>query len=107
MTIKLVRGDGVWKVVGDGVLAESSELAWAAFDALTLAELQGATVELGEGVPRDALELGRQKGRCSRRSDEGRTDRRVRGETQASLSIHDDATDPDTSRSSRQARGEL
>lgn len=62
MTIKLVRGDGIWKVLGDGVLAESSDLAWAAFDALTLADLQGASVELGEGVPKDALDLGRQKG---------------------------------------------
>jgi hypothetical protein len=59
MTIKLVRGDGVWKVVGSGVLAESADLGLAAFDALTLAEIHGTTVELGEGVPANALDLAR------------------------------------------------
>jgi hypothetical protein len=51
MTIKLLRSDGLWKVVGDELLSESSDLEWAALDALLLAELHGTTVELGEGVP--------------------------------------------------------
>jgi hypothetical protein len=64
MTIRLVRGDGVWQVVGDSVLAESPDLAWAAFDALALAELEGSGVELGEGVPKNALDLGRRRSRA-------------------------------------------
>jgi hypothetical protein len=59
MTIKLLRADGLWKVVGDGLLSEASDLAWAALDALQLAEQYGTTVELGDGVPEDALELAR------------------------------------------------
>jgi hypothetical protein len=58
-TIKLLRDSDFWKVVGDGLQSESSDLEWAALDALVLAELHGTTVELGEGVPADALELGR------------------------------------------------
>jgi hypothetical protein len=59
MTIKVLREGGLWKVVGQGVNIEARELEWAIFDALTLAEIQGVTVELGEGVPKDALERGR------------------------------------------------
>jgi hypothetical protein len=59
MTIKVLREAGLWKVVGDGINIETRELAWAVFDALTLAEIHGTTVELGEGVPADALEVGR------------------------------------------------
>lgn len=55
-TIKLLRSDGVWKVVGKTLLSQSLDLEWAAFDALLLAELHGASIELGEGVPEDALE---------------------------------------------------
>ena len=61
MTIKLLRGEGTWKVIGDELLSEASDLGWAALDALLLAEQQGTTVELGEGVPEDALELGRER----------------------------------------------
>lgn len=57
--IKVVRSGGFWKVVGAGVHIEARVLAWAAFDALTLADLNGAVVELGEGVPEDALAQGR------------------------------------------------
>lgn len=57
--IKLLRDNGLWKVVGDSLLSESNDLEWAALDALLLAELHGTTVELGEGVPADALERGR------------------------------------------------
>jgi hypothetical protein len=57
--LELLRGDGVWKVVGVGVRIETRVLAWAALDALTLAEMYGAVVELGEGVPEDALAQGR------------------------------------------------
>jgi hypothetical protein len=59
MTIKVLRGEGTWKVVGVGVNIEARELDWAVFDALTVAEVHGTTVELGEGVPENALELGR------------------------------------------------
>ncbi len=45
--------------MGAGVRIETRVLAWAAFDALTLAEIHGAVVELGEGVPEDALAQGR------------------------------------------------
>lgn len=33
MAIKLIRGDGVWKIIGYGVLSESDDLGWAALDA--------------------------------------------------------------------------
>ena len=59
MTIKVLREGGLWKVAGEGISIETRELEWAIFDALTLADIHGATVELGEGVPQDALERGR------------------------------------------------
>ncbi len=59
MKIKVLREGGLWKVVGEGINIETRELEWAVFDALTLAEIHGATIELGEGVPEDALERGR------------------------------------------------
>lgn len=58
-SIKVLRSGGFWKVVGAGVHIEARVLAWAAFDALTLADLNGTVVELGEGVPEDALAQGR------------------------------------------------
>ena len=61
MPIKLVRGDGAWRVVGESVLAESSDLAWAAFDAVMLAKIQDTTVELGDGVPEDAIAQARER----------------------------------------------
>jgi hypothetical protein len=58
MTIRLRWSGTAWEVVGKDVLTTALELDWAAFDALVLAELHGTTVELGDGVPADALELG-------------------------------------------------
>ena len=49
-----------WEVTGEGISNTAVDLDWAAFDALFLAEVHGTTVELGEGVPPDALDLGRQ-----------------------------------------------
>jgi hypothetical protein len=58
--IKLQKHGMGWMVSGEGVSNRAVDLDWAAFDALFLAEVHGTTVELGEGVPSDALELGRQ-----------------------------------------------
>ena len=46
-------------MVGKGISNTAVDLDWAAFDALFLAEIYGTHVELGDGVPADALELGR------------------------------------------------
>ncbi len=61
MTIKLLCVDGLWKVMGETLLSESSDLEWAALDALLLSEIYGTTVELGDGVPADALDRARAK----------------------------------------------
>jgi hypothetical protein len=61
VTIKLLHQDGLWRVVSDGLLSESSDLEWAALDALLLAEIYGTTIELGAGVPADALDRARAK----------------------------------------------
>ena len=60
--IKLCRGDTEWEVAVDGeVVSSSRDLEWAAFDALLLAEIYEASrVEVGEGVPFDAIEQGLQ-----------------------------------------------
>lgn len=59
-SIELCRGDSTWDVVVDDVVVTSaSDLQWAAFHALILAELyEWPYVELGEGVPVDAIEEG-------------------------------------------------
>ena len=57
--IRLQKHGTGWVVSGEGVSNRAVDLDWAAFDALFLAEVHGTTVELGEGVPGDALELGR------------------------------------------------
>lgn len=59
-TVKLRRGRWGWEVLlGDLLFSRSSKLEWAAVDALLLAEAYSADqVELGEGVPVDALERG-------------------------------------------------
>jgi hypothetical protein len=56
MRFRIERGVGVWKVVGTGVHIEARELAWAVFDAITLAEFHGGAVELDEGVPMQELD---------------------------------------------------
>lgn len=58
--IKLQKHGMGWVVSGEGVTNRAVDLDWAAFDALFLAEVHGTTIELGEGVPDDALDLGRQ-----------------------------------------------
>ena len=59
-TLELRRGATGWEiVVGDSVVRSSGELEWAAFDAILLAEMHGASgIELGYGVPDDALVRG-------------------------------------------------
>jgi hypothetical protein len=61
-SIKLCRGDTEWEVAVDGeVVSCSKDLQWAAFDALLLAEIyETSRVEVGEGVPLDAIEQGLQ-----------------------------------------------
>jgi hypothetical protein len=59
LTIKLQKRGTGWEVIGEGVSNRAVDLDWAAFDALFLAEIHGTHVELGDGVPPDALELGK------------------------------------------------
>lgn len=59
-TLELRRGETGWEiVVGNSVVRSCGELEWAAFDAILLAEMHGASgIELGAGVPENALALG-------------------------------------------------
>jgi hypothetical protein len=57
--VKLLKSGDAWNVVADGHFSSSADLDLAVAKALQLAELQRASVELGDGVPRDALERGR------------------------------------------------
>ncbi len=59
LTIKLQKQGTGWVVTGEGISNAAVDLDWAAFDALLLAEIHGTNVELGDGVPPDALELGK------------------------------------------------
>ncbi len=45
-------------MAGEGINIETRELEWAIFDALTLAEIHGTTVELGEGCRRTRSSAG-------------------------------------------------
>lgn len=58
--LELRRGSAGWEIaIGDTVLRTSGELEWAAFDAILLAEMHGASgIALGDGVPSDALARG-------------------------------------------------
>jgi hypothetical protein len=59
-SIKLCRGDSGWEVLVDDVAVSSaSDLQWAAFDALLLAEIYDVPhVQVGDGVPINAIEEG-------------------------------------------------
>jgi hypothetical protein len=68
--VKLLKSGDAWNVVADGYLSSCADLELAVSKALTLAEVHGVEVELGEGVPSDALERARE-----RRRGEPRTSR--------------------------------
>jgi hypothetical protein len=58
--VRLEQAGVEWQVSGGGVTAKHTDLDVAACSAVRLAELMGATrIELGEGVPADAVERGR------------------------------------------------
>jgi hypothetical protein len=59
--IKLLKSGDAWNVIAYGHLSSCPTLELAVVKALTLAEVHGAEVELGEGVPAEALELGRRR----------------------------------------------
>jgi hypothetical protein len=61
VNIKLERGSNGWVVLRGGVLSVSRELEEAAFGAVLLADLHATSVELGNGVPEEALERARQR----------------------------------------------
>jgi hypothetical protein len=59
--VKLLKAGDAWNVVTKGYLSSSTDLDLAVRKALELAETHGADVELGDGVPRDALMRGRER----------------------------------------------
>jgi hypothetical protein len=68
--VKLVKAGDAWNVVAHGHLSSCADLELAAVKALSLAERYGASVELGEGVPKDALERGRRRRERSKLHDQ-------------------------------------
>jgi hypothetical protein len=68
--VKLLKAGEAWNVVAEGHLSSCADLEVAAAKALVLAELHGSSVELGEGVPEDALERGRRRREQSKRLEE-------------------------------------
>jgi hypothetical protein len=67
--VKLLKSGDAWEVVADGHLSSCADLELAAAKALTLAELHGVEVELGEGVPPEALERARERRRHEPRAE--------------------------------------
>ena len=67
--VKLLKSGNAWDVVADGHLSSCADLELAAVKALTLAELHGVEVELGEGVPPEALERAREQRRHRARAE--------------------------------------
>lgn len=61
--VKLLKAGNAWDVVADGHLSSCADLELAADKALALAESNGVEVELGEGVPPEALERMRERRR--------------------------------------------
>jgi hypothetical protein len=66
--VKLLKAGNAWNVIADGHFSSCADLELAAVKALTLAELQGTSVELGAGVPPDALERGEARRRLESRA---------------------------------------
>jgi hypothetical protein len=58
-TIRIERYGAGWRLLGASVAVESDDLEWIAYDALLHSELHGLKIELGEGVPADAIERAR------------------------------------------------
>jgi hypothetical protein len=54
--VKLLKAGDAWNVVADGHLSSCADIELAALKALELSELHGWPIELGPGVPADALD---------------------------------------------------
>ena len=57
--VKLLKDADRWTVIARGTIASCANLDQAVDKALLLAERDGIPIELGAGVPSDALERGR------------------------------------------------
>jgi hypothetical protein len=53
------RADGGWEARGESATLWATDLDWAALGAIHMAAIDGVDVELGSGVPADALDQGR------------------------------------------------
>jgi hypothetical protein len=59
--VKLLKAGDTWNVVADGHFSSCADLELAVAKALMLAEIQGTSVELGDGVPREAHDRARRR----------------------------------------------